>query len=255
MQSAWIWLLISTLFFLGGLVYVATALRTGRYRPSMLNMAIMACGFLAQCAFLRIRGEQVGRCPITTPSELLVFLSWSVVLLYFILGRAFRLSLLGAFCVPLVVAFQTFALILLTPAKRDPANDYWLEMHVPVSILSYGAFALAAVAGVMFFIQNRMLKRAQLRPLSLNLPDIRHLNQAIVRLIIIGLVLLTIGIASGFATTKPPTGLHLVISLTVWAAYAGLLCVKFIRGLASSQTALAAVGAFILAVVSQVIPH
>lgn len=255
MQSGWIWLLISTLFFVGGLTYVTWALRAGRYRPSLLNMAIMAGGFFAQCVFLGIRGQQVGRCPITTLPEFLVFLSWSVLLLYFFLGRAFRLSLLGAFTAPLVVIFQVIALAFLKPAVHQPVDDYWLEMHVPISILSHGAFALSAIAGVMFLIQNRMLKRAQLKALSWNMPDIQHLNRAIVRLIVIGLVLLTIGIASGFATKTPPTGLHLIVSLTVWAAYAGLLAVKFVRGLASSQTALAAVGAFVLAVIFQIVPH
>ena len=94
---------------------------------------VMACGFIAQCGFLYLRGQELGRCPITTPAELLVFVSWSIVGLYFLLGRAFRLSLLGAFTAPLVALFQLLALpFLREPAARNPADDYWLEMHASV---------------------------------------------------------------------------------------------------------------------------
>lgn len=249
MQTAWIWLLISTLFFVGGLAYVVLALRSGRYKPSLLNMAIMACGFVAQCGFLYLRGQELGRCPITTPAELLVFVSWSIVGLYFLLGRAFRLSLLGAFTAPLVALFQLFALpFLREPAERNPADDYWLEMHASVSLLAYGAFALACIAGVMFLVQNRMLKRAQLEALSWNLPDIRHLGQAIVRLIGIGLILLSLGIASAFGMAHLPSGLHLALSLTVWLAYAALLGLRILKSLPTQKIALAAVFAFILPV-------
>lgn len=230
--------------------------KIGRFKPSLVSLGIMSIGFAFLCYFLQLRGQQVGRCPITTPSELLVFLSWSVMLLYFLLGRAFRLSLLGAFTAPMVAAFQAIALpAMATPGEHQPTDDYWAELHVPISILAYGAFGLAAIAGIMYLVQNRLLKRAQLKTLSWNLPDIRHLNQAIVRLVVIGLLLLLIGIASGFAIESPPTGLHLALSFAVWAAYAVLLAVKFARGLASQQTAVAAAGVFVFAVVAQLIQH
>ncbi len=251
MQTGWTWLLISTLCFLGGLAYVAISLRTGRYHPSPLNLCIMAAGFVAQSLFLAQRGEAAGRCPITNPFEILVFVAWCAVLLYFILGRTFRLSLLGAFTAPLVSVFQLIALpFLRQPPEHRPANDYWLEMHASVSLLAYGAFALSCIAGVMYLVQDGLLKRAKLQDLSYNLPPVTNLSKAIVRLIGIGLLLLTLGIASGFGTEKPPTGVHLLLSLSVWAVYAALLSVKLFSPFSSQSTARITVAAFALPVIT-----
>lgn len=249
--SGWIWLALSTVCFLGGFVQAALALRSGRYQPPAAKLVAMAAGFLGQCVFLGVRGQVTGRCPITSPQEILVFVSWSAVLLYFLLGRAFRLSLLGMFIAPMVSLFQLLALpFLLKPAVPHPAQDYWLEMHASVSLLAYGAFALACIAGVMFLVQDRLLRRGDLRALSYELPPVTNLATAIVRLMAIGLVLLSLGIASGFGTDRPPTGVHLLLSLTVWLAYAALLAVKWWRGLPSLETARAAVIVFGLPVIT-----
>jgi len=249
--SGWHWLAGSTVCFATGFVMAAQSLRAGRYQPQAALLAVMAAGFLGQCLFLGIRGQEVGRCPITSPQEILVFVSWSMVLLYFLLGRAFRLSLLGMFTAPLATLFQGLALpFLRSPGVPKPANDYWLEMHASLSLLAYGAFALACIAGVMFLVQDRLLRRGSLQPLSYQLPPVTNLATAIVRLLLIGLALLSLGIASGFATERPPTGVHLVLSLGVWAAYAGLLWWKWSRGLPSRETARAAVLVFGLPVIT-----
>jgi ABC-type uncharacterized transport system permease subunit len=249
--SGWIWLALSTACFLGGFVQSALALRHGRYQPPASKLLAMAAGFAGQCLFLAVRGGAAGRCPITSPQEILVFVSWSAVLLYFLLGRAFRLSLLGLFIAPMVSLFQSLALpFLMRPAVRHPADDYWLEMHASVSLLAYGAFALACIAGVMFLIQDHLLRRGELQALSYELPPVTNLATAIVRLIAIGLVLLSVGIASGFGTARPPTGMHLMLSVGVWLAYAALLAVKRFRGLASLETARAAVIVFGLPVIT-----
>ncbi len=251
MGSGWNWLLFSTVCFAVGFLIAVRSLRSGRYQPQAAKLAIMAAGFLGQCFFLGVRGQAAGRCPITSPQEILVFVSWSMVLLYFILGRPFRLSLLGMFTAPLATLFQVLALpFLRTPAVRRPAGDYWLEMHASVSLLAYGAFALACIAGVMFLVQDRLLRRASLQALSYELPPVTNLSTAIVRLMGIGLGLLSLGIASGFGTERPPTGLHLFLSVGVWVAYAGILGWRWWRGLPSRGTARAAVIVFGLPVIT-----
>jgi len=86
------------------------------------------------------------------------------------------------------------------------------KMHASVSLLAYGAFALACIAGVMFLVQDRLLRRGDLRALSYELPPVTNLATAIVRLMAIGLILLSLGIASGFGTARPPSGVHLLLS-------------------------------------------
>ena len=168
MQTGWIWLLLSTLVFLGNFVHIAISLRKGSYHYSWWNFGAMVAGFVMQSVFLGYRGQDAGRCPITTGFDVLNFVAWSSVLLYLILGRTFRLSLLGAFTAPLVAMFQIIAMPALRhPPEYRPASDYWMEMHASISLLAYGAFALACIAGVMFLVQDRMLPSGQTSVLEL----------------------------------------------------------------------------------------
>ena len=83
------------------------------YKASRLNFFAILTGFLCQTAFLYLRGQTVGRCPLTSLFEVLIFLSWSTVLFYLLIGPAYRLSLLGAFTSPLAFLFQVGALLLV----------------------------------------------------------------------------------------------------------------------------------------------
>ena len=69
------------------------------------------CGWLFQTAFLFHRGHALGRCPLTNLFEVFIFLSWSIVLLYLVVGTAYRLSLLGFFTSPLVFVLHFVALL------------------------------------------------------------------------------------------------------------------------------------------------
>src|SRR5439155_10175232 len=133
------------------------------------------------------------------------------------------LSLLGAFTSPLVFLFQTFALLALAdlPAQSRVAPNPWLELHAAISIVAYGAFALACVAGVMFLVQERQLKTHQLRPLFFHLPPIHDLAIAIHRLLRTGFALLTIGLLAGFAVRFD--WMKVSWGVGVWLIYGAIL--------------------------------
>ncbi|MCB1077000.1 MAG: cytochrome c biogenesis protein CcsA [Verrucomicrobiae bacterium] len=244
-------LALSTLCFLGGFIYAVAALRSGRPRhTTRLNIVFVAAGFLLQSYALHLRGQLHGRCPVTNGAEILIFLCWSVVLLYFVVGRTFRLSLLGMFTEPLVFVFQGIALILLWTSESGahPIEkvDPWRELHIAVALLSFGAFALAGIAGVMYLVQDRQLKRHQLGALFYNLPPIRYLVDAIVRLGGIGLALLTVGIVSAFLMEKRPEPLHLGMAFAVWLGYAVLLGWHFSSASTPRRFAIASIVVFLL---------
>ncbi|MGI8603890.1 MAG: cytochrome c biogenesis protein CcsA [Verrucomicrobiales bacterium] len=231
-------LMLSTLCFLGAFAAAAYCLLRGTYRKTWPHRLLMFAGFAGQCWVLYLRGRELGRCPITSPWELLVFVSWGIVLIYWLIGPAYRLSLLGVFTSPLVWIFQTIALGLqgaYTPQAGDPIftkvrPDPWLEWHATVSLLAYAAFALAAIAGVMFLIQERQLKRHRLNPIFYNLPPLQNLAKGLVRLLTLGLVLLTAGIATAYLLEKSPAPLKLALSWLVWAVYLAILLYQWMRG-------------------------
>ena len=165
-------LIASTFCFLVAVVHTVIELRTGVFRPKRFNFLAIGLGFIFQTAFLWIRGQELGRCPITNLFEVFVFLAWSVALVYMLVGPAYRLSLMGAFTAPLVLLLQGFALIAPIDTRHPvtvPANS-WLEFHASMSLVAYGVFALACIAGVMYLLQERQLKTHHLHSIFYHLP-------------------------------------------------------------------------------------
>ncbi len=241
-------LIISTLLFLGGFIFTAVKLLAGTYHPGYTNLFLIGLGFLVQCSFLYLRGQLHGRCPITDGAEMLVFIAWSLAIMYFALGRAFRLSLVGAFTAPILAILHLFALILTVrnPAIARPIEkmDHWLEMHAAMSLLAYGAFALAAISGAMYLIQNRQLKSGHPGFLSFNLPPIRYLADALIQLLAIGLLLLTIGVIAAFFMKKAPTALHLGLLGGVWFVYTAILAFHLVNRPSAKWLSLSSLIAF-----------
>ncbi len=149
---------------------------------------------------------------------------------------------------PLVFMFQVISIIaLLTndPGARPPATlDPWLELHAAMSLLAYGAFGLAGIAGVMYLVQDRQLKSHEPGRLFYSLPPIRYLTDAMLRLLVIGTVMLTIGIIAAFFMDNLPDALHLTVSGAVWVVYALILVIHLAKRLAPKQLSLSAMIAF-----------
>jgi ABC-type uncharacterized transport system permease subunit len=146
---------------------------------------------------------------------------------------------MGAFTAPLVAVLQLFA--LLTPIDRPytgkmPANS-WLEFHASISLIAYGGFALACIAGVMYLVQERQLKTHQLHSIFYHLPPLTNLFAAIIRLLWWGFALYTLGLISGFFVGEPLPWLQIVCAVAVWILYALILQGRYLRWFAPSRIA------------------
>src|SRR5215475_8643336 len=232
-------LIISIICFLVAVMRTRIPFRGRVFRPGKFNFLAIGLGFLFQTAFLSIRGHALGRCPLTNLFEVFIFLAWSVAMIYMLVGPAYRLSLMGAFTAPLVVLLQGFALIapidVRHPIKVPPNSS--LEFHASVSLIAYGAFALACIAGVMYLVQERQLKTHHLRSIFYHLPPLTDLFAAIKGLLWWGFILYTVGIASGFFNGRPLPRLQVVAAIAVWLLYAAILQGRYFRRIAPKRVA------------------
>ena len=244
------WFLIaSTLLAAVGAVLGMISVHRGQ--KSRWTVLWISAAFICQIGFLSVRGQMRAACPLMDRGEILSFLAWSLTLFYLLVGPAYRISLLGVFTAPVVAIFQALALTpgtLTTNPLRLVGSNPWHETHSAMSVLSYGALALAAVAGVMFLVLDRQLKEHHLRSgLFRNLPPVRELLGSLGRLLWLGVGLLTIGIVAGFLMPRTASAWgHLIAALAVWGAYSLLLAVKQIRGLTGRRLSMAAVLMFVL---------
>ena len=232
-------LIAATACFLVAIAHTVLEMRGGIFRPVRFNFLAVGLGFIFQTAFLSVRGHALGRCPITNLFEVIIFVAWSVALFYMVVGPAYRLSLMGAFTAPLVVLLQLFA--LSAPIDRPhpgrlPANS-WLEFHASISLVAYGAFALACIAGVMYLIQERQLKTHQLHSIFYHLPPLTDLFAAITRLLWWGFVLYTLGLVSGFFVGEPLPWIQIACAIGVWILYGLILQGRYLRWFAPKRVA------------------
>ncbi len=246
-------IVFSTLAFLGGVAHAMVALRAGKWQESRWHLLPMAVGFIFQSAFLYLRGQQHGRCPLTNLFEAFIFIGWCIVLLYFLVGATYRLSLLGVFTAPMVALLQITSLLSsidqAVPAPREKINP-WLEFHAAVALIAYAAFALACITGVMFLLQDRLLKKHRINALFHQLPPIHDLSKAIVRMVFVGVVLLSLAMTASFRINKPITSGKMLVAWIVLALYIVIALLMWRRSLSARQTAWLAVLGFTVPILS-----
>ena len=238
-------LIASTLALLCSFGYTLFRLGSGRLRPGRTNLAALVMAFILLSVDLWMRGEAQHSCPINSLFDVVIFTAWSTILIYLLVGSAYRLSLLGAFTTPLVL----FLLLVAEFAPLDRSahirqiRDPWIEFHASLSLIAYGAFALAGLAGLMYLLQDRQLKNRKGGTLLYNLPPITDLGIANTRLIWLGLGLLTVAFAAGFVSGMQVNSIKFWTSATIWLAYAVMVVLRQIHTLAPRRTATLSVAA------------
>ncbi len=239
------------LSLVGSLGYTLFALGAGNFRPGRFNVVAILVAFALMSAFLYLRGKLEGSCPLNSLFDVLIFQSWSFLLIYLVVGTAYRLSLLGAFTAPLAFIMMVVALVgPLDQTPRARATNAWIETHAALSIVAYGALGLAAVAGIMYLLQERLLKAHKVSSLLYNLPPITDLAAAIVRLLWLGIVLLTISFAAGMLSQMAVNQVKYTASLAIWGLYALILVLHKFGFAPPRRLALFTVSGFVLVLVS-----
>jgi ABC-type uncharacterized transport system permease subunit len=263
---------MTLLFTDRGLLWIATALYLAGFvvgclqlllrRPRLLGgrtvlVVLLAFGLSSQTAGLYVRGMATGGCPLGNQFEIVQFVAWSAMVLYFVVGPAFRVSLLGLFTSGYAASLATVSLLIpqwdaVRNARIFP--NAWIEFHAALAVFSYGVFGLLALTSVMHLLQNWALKQKRLDGLFWFLPSVVQLDQINWRMLLAGVGLLTISLAVGASwwvrdiqsvqTTK------LAATVAVWAVYAAVLVLRWRRKLYAVRFSWAGIVLFLLAMMS-----
>jgi ABC-type uncharacterized transport system permease subunit len=231
------WVELALLCYVIGFGHSVYSLATNKFLNPHVPFATICVGFAFTNIFLFQRGHAIGRCPITNPFEVLVFMTWSMVLIYLVIGTRYRLSLMGVFTAP-AASILLFIAVALAPgdsvAKRIKVNP-WLEAHTSFSMVACGAFALACIAGLMFLVQERQLKTRQPTSIFFRLPPITELSVANSRLLLLG-----------FLIGGEVNWIQAGWSILVWILYGGILVARVRHAVAGKWVAAMSIIAFSL---------
>jgi ABC-type uncharacterized transport system permease subunit len=252
----WVGALLYLAGFLAGLVALT------RRRPSAglrttLNLCLVG-GWIFQMAGLYVRGHAVGGCPLGNTFEIVQFVAWSAMILYFFVGPAFRSSLLGLFTAGYAALLALISLLVpawdLTHGEKIFGQNPWIELHAALAVFSYGVFGLLAVTSVMHLLQNWSLKHKRLNGLFWFLPSVVQLDQINYRLATFGVLLLTISLGFGAAwwvrNTASVDAPKLVATVGVWLAYCVVLLLRWRARLVAVRFAWVCLVLFLLALLT-----
>ncbi len=178
------------------MVYSVFLWRKGFREDNRANYFLLLIAAIFHTTAMFKRGFSLERCPVNNLFEATMFVTWTMVAAYLILGIWSRLRFLGAFASPILFAIGIFALMpgLDVRGPEPQFSGGWLSLHVALFALSYGAFGLSSIAGMMYLTQEHDLKFHKLRAVISLLPPIQRLELTMGRLLIIGFILLTIAL-------------------------------------------------------------
>ncbi len=249
---------ISTLLYCTGFSYVLVCLTKRRTHSSIFNLSVIGTGLFLQTFGLYLRGLEVRSCPLGNIFEIVQFIVWSAVLLYLVVGPAFRVSLLGFFSSGLAAVLSTISLLVSVwdhpyELSRHGAGP-WIETHAATAMFSYGVFGVLALTSVMYLLQNFGLKQKRFRGLFTLLPSIVQLDQINIRLLVTGVAVLTFSLSVGAYYWLGQGELvrlpKLLITLSIWIAYMVVLLLHRANRLLSLKFAWSCIFLFGLALIS-----
>lgn len=243
---------ITTLIYLIASILYLVAMIGKRQRAGQVGRWVLLAGVVLHAACFGVSHTTAGGTPVTSLHESLSFFAWCLVLLFLLLDLRFRLSVMGAFAAPLAFglmvasAFSPHVVVQLNPVLKS-----WLfPVHITFSFLGSAAFALSFGAGIMYLIQNRMLKSKRFTGLYQILPSLDTLDKVNYTCLSIGFPLMTLGIISGAFWANTAWGTYWswdpkeTWTLITWFLYAALLHGRLTIGWRGRKAAIFSIIAF-----------
>ncbi|MCG3778796.1 MAG: Cytochrome c biogenesis protein CcsA [Nitrospira sp.] len=210
---------------------------------SKVSLGMTAVGFATHT--IALVAWMVGVTDVSLPGfyEALSFFSWMLILVFLAVEFRHRLHVLGSFIVPLAMVSLVAAAALPDTAPTLVPVFRTLWVHVTLSMLGTVGFAVAFVAGVMYLIQDGLLKSKRVNSLYVKLPALDFLDHLSQQSIVLGFPLLTLGIITGALSAEFSRGAYLnwnpeqTWALVTWVFYFAVLLGRLTMGWRAKRAA------------------
>jgi cytochrome c-type biogenesis protein CcsB len=171
-----------------------------------------------------------GAAPAGLHDTLSLF-AWVMAAAFLALQLRTKTRVLGAFVAPVIGLLMVVASAGLGGAvgAAEAIKGTLVTIHVLLAVTGEALFALASCAGLMFLIQDRLLRKKKAGGLSRLFPSLRDLDRINHLCLFAGFPLLTLGVLAGSLWARIVWGSHWqwdpkqVWTLLVWGFYAFLL--------------------------------
>ena len=155
------------------------------------------------------------------------FAAWVVCLVFLLSSIRKPLETLGIVLLP--ISGVTLLLALWFPGIHllPPDAQWHLRSHVLISLLAYSVLTMAAIQSILLAVQDSQLRKHHPGGFVRALPPLQTMESLMFEMILIGFVLLSVSLLSGFLFLDDMFAQRLVhktiLSILAWTAFAILL--------------------------------
>lgn len=196
-----------------------------------LGSVATLAGWVCHTLALLVMGVEAGRPPLENLAGAVSMAVWVVVLVEMWVERHYRLTVLGAFVLPVVLMLSlSITTRPLNLRQIAPAlSSAWIWVHITLALVGIAAFILNFAGAIMYLLQERQLKAKRPGAFYYRLPALETLDQLTYRTLALGFPFLTTGIVLGLLWARTAWGSVLAFdplaffSFVAWVIYAGTL--------------------------------
>jgi len=230
-------------------------------RPTLGTLGTLSLvgGFALQTIGIIIRWVETyrigyGHAPLSNLYESLIFFSWTIAIIYFVMELRLKNKSIGAFVLPIIfllMAYASFSPNISSQIKPlVPAlQSNWLISHVATCFLGYAAFAISFSISIIYLLKYKKID--SINKFLKIFPEQNVLDTLNYQMILIGLLLFTLGILTGSIWAHSAWGTYWgwdpkeTWSLITWLIYAVILHARLSRGWDGKRIAIMSLLGFI----------
>ncbi len=201
-----------------------------KIKNDIIPVIILVIIFTLHLIGMVIRTIEAGYTPLSNTYESLIFFSWAIILVGFLIRFKYKIKIMVG--IASILAFLSIGGASLLMSKSDkmirdlmPAlQSWWLEIHVITSFIAYAAFAVAFGSSIIYLLKTHFENKKN--NLAKKLPDLESTDNLSYNLIALGFAFLTLGILTGAVWAKYAWGQYWgwdpkeTWALVTWLVYA-----------------------------------
>ena len=247
------------LYFVG-FIFFTIYLSFDKKIITTIGTAVMVMGFIPQTVAIILRWRLAAHPPFTNMYEYMTVMSWMAVAIFIFIIFRFKKPIVGSFIAPVTFILMVSASLLPKEINQQlmPAlQDIWLTIHVSLTAIGEGAFAVAFGVSIMYLIVERIEKKPASNGLEKRMPSLDTLDNINYKSISIGFPLFTVGaLFAGAIWANKAWGTFWswdpkeVGSLIIWIFYVLFLHARYQRGWKGRRAAIMSIIGFIMVLLS-----
>jgi HemX protein len=238
-------IIATVLAYLASMGLYLRFLYTGKEMTGRLATILMFIGLGTHYLALLMRARGTHTVPYHDLQGSMSLFGWLLAVTYLCLEIYHRQRTVGAFVLPIILAFFFSAYLMPDhPGTTPPVHGVVFALHVTLSILAYAAFALSCVLSLMYLGEERLLRIRKIGDVVWRLPPLELLERMSHTSVLVGLITIAIGTALGFVAVDrlpgqaaffDPKYLVTLLVLLLYAAYFQLARTAAWRGARASK--------------------